>query len=363
MDFGREGTWSHWKDQIREIAGEINNDSDFSIIDRYIKNNRILLLGESSHGIGDFYTTKIDLIRYLHEQHGFNVVVLESSFIEATLCKRFLKDQPTKLQIQNCFLDIFHNEEMIPLFNENWARSIKLSGMDPQPTYPLISDYIIDWIRHYTNNELYRKIKEAEKAFFELDKQIMFKITKSLKVKMKSLIKEYQILLDLINKKRQICTKQEERKIIGIIQQGMQNRMDWLRLNLKEYLSSGIKRDLYMFENVEWLMNHYFKNEKLIIWAHNFHIRRKQTLSSRILGIKTVGNLLYEKYPEEVYSIGMYAGKGKFSTQLRVELEIDSSRKNHLESLLSEASTTNLFLPLDVENQPVYKKMWYRRRW
>lgn len=59
----------------------------------------------------------------------------------------------------------------------------------------------------------------------------------------------------------------------------------------------------------------------------------------------------------------MYAGKGKFSTQLRVELEIDASRKNHLESLLAEASTTNLFLPLDVENQPVYKKMWYRRRW
>lgn len=363
MDFVRERTRSHWKDQIREIAGEINNDSDFSVIDRYIKNKRIILLGESSHGIGDFYTAKIDLIRYLHDLHGFNVVVLESGFIEATLCKRFLKDQPTKLQIQNCFLDIFHNEEMIPLFTENWASSIKLSGMDPQPTYPLISDYIIDWIRHYTNNELYRKIKEAEKAFFELDKQIMYKITKSLKVKMKSLIKEYQSLLHLINNKRQICTKQEERKILEIIQQGMQNRMDWLQLNLKGYLSSGIKRDLHMFENVEWLMNHYFKNEKIIIWAHNFHIRRKQTLISKILGIKTVGNLLSEKYPEEVYSIGIYAGKGKFSTQLRVELEIDASRKSHLESLLSETSTTNLFLPLDVENQPVYKKMWYRRRW
>jgi erythromycin esterase len=144
LKFVRKSTRNRWKNQIKRTASEINDRNDFSFIDHYIKDKRVILLGENSHGIADYFTTKTDLIRYLHQHHEFNVVVLESGLLEATLCKEFLRGYSPDRQIQNCLLDIYHNEEMKPLFYEEWAQSIKISGMDPQPTYPLISEYMID---------------------------------------------------------------------------------------------------------------------------------------------------------------------------------------------------------------------------
>lgn len=118
-----------------------------------------------------------------------------------------------------------------------------------------------------------------------------------------------------------------------------------------------------MFQNLEWLMNHYYKNEKIIVWAHNFHIRKRRALIAKLLGIRSVGYWLQKKYPEDIYAIGLYAGSGEFATQLRVELEIDIKKNSHLESLLYETLESDLFLPLDVKKQIIDKKRWFKRRW
>lgn len=362
MSIITDTTWERWKKQINKTAKELNGYQDFSVIDQFIKDKRIILLGESSHGIADYFTSKIDLIRYLHQNHGYNVVVLESGFLEATLCKEFLTDSSPEKQIQNCLLDIYHNKEMLPLFHEEWAKSLKITGMDPQPTYPLISEYMIDWVNKHIDNELYQALHTNEKLYFELDKEMMFKITPKHKKMIKPMIKEYESLLHSIAQKLLVFQEPEKQRMLQIIQQGMQNRLKWLQVNLKGYLSSGIARGSNMFENLEWLMNHY-KHEKIIVWAHNFHIRRGQTLITKILGIKSVGYWLQQKYRDEFYSIGLYAGSGKFATQLRVELEIHTTKKSHLELLLYKASNADLFLPLDVTNQVIDKKMWFKRKW
>lgn len=366
MNFFRENTRSRWKEQIKRTAFEINTNNDFSFIDRFIKDKRIILLGENSHGIADYFTIKNDVIRYLHQYHGFNVVVLESGLLEAALCKQFLSDESPEKRIQSSLLDIYHNEEMKPLVSEEWAQSIKLSGMDPQPTYPLTSKHMLDWIKINTDYELYESIRRVEELYFELDSEMLVKVTKPLKKRMKAVIQEYEGVLKLIDIKLKNCTNHEKQRMLLLIQRGMQNRLQWLQVNLKGYLSSGIQRGFNMFQNLEWLMNYYYKNEKIIVWAHNFHIRKKRPLTAKLLGIKSVGYWLQRKYPEDFYAIGLYAGSGEFATQLRVELEIDSMKKNHyhhLESLLYETSESDLFLPLNVQCQSTDRKMWFNRKW
>lgn len=151
MNFVREKTRNRWKEQIKRTASEIKEGNDFSFIEHFIKDKRIILLGENSHGIADYFTIKTDLIRYLHPYHEFNVVVLESGLLEATLCKQFLSNDSPEKQIQNSLLDIYHNKEMKALFSEEWAQTITLSGMDPQPTYPLTSELMLDWIKNHTD--------------------------------------------------------------------------------------------------------------------------------------------------------------------------------------------------------------------
>ncbi|MFD1386344.1 erythromycin esterase family protein [Oceanobacillus oncorhynchi subsp. oncorhynchi] len=365
MNFIRENTKNRWKAQIKSTASEITTNRDFSFIDRFIKDKRMVLLGENSHGIADYFTTKTDLIRYLHQYHGFNVVVLESGLLEATLCKSFLSYYSPEKQIQNTLLDIYHNEEMRPLFSEEWAKSLKLSGMDPQPTYPLTSEYMLDWIKNYTDNELYETMRTVEEHYFELNTEMLVKMTKSLKRRMKIVIQEYESVLKMINNKQESYTNPEIQRMLLLIKRGMQNRLQWLRVNLKGYLFSGIQRGFNMYQNLEWLMNHYYKDEKIIVWAHNFHIRKRRTLTAKLLGIKSVGYWLQKNYPKDFYAIGFYAGAGTFATPLRVEFEIDTKKRNHyhLEPLLYETSESNLFLPLDEKNQMPDKKIWLKRRW
>ncbi len=365
MNFVRKSTRNRWKEQIRRTASEIRTNNDLSFIDHFIKDKRIILLGENSHGIAEYFKTKTEFIRYLHLHHGFNVVVLESGLLEATLCKHFLSDHSPEKQIQNCLLDIYHNKEMEPLFNKKWAQSLKISGMDPQPTYPLISECMTDWLKKHIDNGLYETIKALEKRFFEIDKEMMLKITRSLKKRTRMAIEDYEGVLKAIEIKLKNVSNPEIQRMFLLIHRGIQNRLQWLQLNLKGYLTSGVQRGFYMFQNLEWLMNHYYKNEKIIVWAHNFHIRKRRPLPAKLLGIKSVGHWLQKKYADDFYAIGLYAGSGTFATQLLVELEIDTKKKDHyhLESLLYESSESDLFLPLDVKSQITDKKMWFKRRW
>lgn len=71
-----------WKEQIFDCI-EIVTNNDYRNLDNYIKDKKIVLLGENTHWASELYTTKIDIINHLHHQHGFNTVILESSLMES----------------------------------------------------------------------------------------------------------------------------------------------------------------------------------------------------------------------------------------------------------------------------------------
>jgi len=48
-----------------------------------LKDKRIVFLGENAHGVSEFTTMKARLIRYLHEELGFDVLAFESNVADA----------------------------------------------------------------------------------------------------------------------------------------------------------------------------------------------------------------------------------------------------------------------------------------
>lgn len=107
-------------------------------------------------------------------------------------------------------------------------------------------------------------------------------------------------------------------------------------------------------------MEEYYKGEKVIVWAHNFHIRKSKTVTSKLFGITNVGQQLSKCYGDQVYSIGYYAGEGELASLLRVNFPINLSKKQ-LESLLLEACRHDSFVPLCEKGLP--KRNWLNRRW
>lgn len=322
--------------EIRRNAIEIDN---YDFLDSYVSDKQIVLLGESNHGIGDYFREKIKIIKYLHEHHGFNIVVFENGLVESTICKeRSLLEEP-KLVLQQHFMDIYHNEEMLPLFKDSWAQNLIITGMDVQPMYREASDYYIQTIKNKLDDGTYELLQNAENQYFELDELLLnTKKIKHLKQTIIACIQSYKELLDKAHLK-------DELQHTMLFNKFLQNRIDWLNLNLKGVFASGAARAQYMYKNVEWLQK-FYDGEKLIIWGHNFHIRKEQTWLTKLLRIQNVGFSLQKTMQKDFFTIGLYASSGHYASLYRNEFDIQLHNKHHLEKVCNKISKKPVFLPL-----------------
>jgi erythromycin esterase-like protein len=56
----------------------MNDKSDYSFLDNVLKNKRIVLLGEQTHGDGATFDEKVKIVKHLNNTLGFNTIVFES---------------------------------------------------------------------------------------------------------------------------------------------------------------------------------------------------------------------------------------------------------------------------------------------
>src|SRR5688572_21830174 len=56
------------------------NGVDFAAVAKAIGDARIVMLGEPWHGDGGAIRIRGELVKYLHQQHGFDVLVFEADF-------------------------------------------------------------------------------------------------------------------------------------------------------------------------------------------------------------------------------------------------------------------------------------------
>ena len=322
--------------EIRKSAIEVDN---YNLLNSYVSDKQIVLLGESSHGVGDYFSEKIKIIKYLHEHHGFNIVVFENGLIESTISKERTSLEEPELVLKQHFMNIYHNKEMLPLLKESWAQNLILTGMDVQPIYREASEFYIQTIKSKLDVVSYELLQNAENQHFELYEQLLkTQKPKNLKPLLINCLKSYNELLDKAHLKGEL-------QHTMLFNKFLENRIDWLNLNLKGLFTSGIMRAQYMYNNVEWLLK-FHRGEKLIIWAHNFHIRKGHTWLTKLLRIQNVGYSLQKTMREECFTIGLYAGSGQVASPYRNKIEIQLHNKHHLEKICNEISEKSVFLPL-----------------
>ncbi len=64
-----------------DSAGHLHN-KDLAAFAKKIEGVRILALGEQTHGAGSVFALKTQLIKYLHQHHGFDLFILESGMYD-----------------------------------------------------------------------------------------------------------------------------------------------------------------------------------------------------------------------------------------------------------------------------------------
>ena len=267
--------------RISTINPDSSNFVDFEQIGNAIGNARIVMLGEQDHGDAPTFAAKTSIVKYLHEKKGFNVVAFESDFFSGTF--GFENLPKTNAGIAKYFKGNILGywtlcDACYPFFSSlvpesfNTAHPYIIAGFDNQQylSYSRINmSNTIDSVVKFYNLEiqkdtiLYASILNNINT---LSNQFICTTQK----------KEFyrKATDDLLRLKNELEVKSKPEEGWSLIIDNLICFCNQLLLKDGRFTDFANIRDKQMARNLEWLAKVKYKNEKIIVWAANYHISK-----------------------------------------------------------------------------------------
>ncbi|MEK1832392.1 erythromycin esterase family protein [Priestia megaterium] len=110
--------WKQWiKTNSYSLEPTKNSRKDhLKFLKKVLKGKRIVQLGETTHGSNEMSATKVELIKYLHEELGYDVLAFESGFAETNGAYRQLHDLSSTELMKRSIFGVWHTQEVADLF-------------------------------------------------------------------------------------------------------------------------------------------------------------------------------------------------------------------------------------------------------
>jgi erythromycin esterase len=297
---------------LESVAGETFGDLAF--LKSKLQGVRLVQLGESSHGIAEFYQLKSRLVQYLHRELGFEVLVMEGGFGDINLAWQQRDEFSAKDLMYQTLFGNFRCEEMLPLFEymKNQGpgpRPLVLAGSDCQASSSFFNNFLIDLTEKY-DPELGRDVNYNFQNTFMLyglmqdSAQLMQAIDKNAQ-----LIEKVNLFLDK-NAPKIRKDYPNKPQLIPFIRRTLENYLEYWSLGYPEMRNryQFPLRDRLMAENLQWLSEVAYPGKKIIYWAHNAHINAEPTQPNMP---KMQGAYVRERFGKESYTIALYAIEGE----------------------------------------------------
>lgn len=300
-----------------EASIDESDQLDLELLESWIGDSRIVSLGESSHGIGEFFSLKSSIVKHLHRHLNFEIVAIEGGFGDLNLT--WLQHQQLtakQLRDQSLFGN-FRNKEINPLFDyiklESKEKSpLLLSGFDPQSSSSQFENMlksigeIRQWamdvdqeLSHYTI--MFQATFKQDSSEFHQSKLRYLSALRKMRKDIKSHQEEIKQELGYSDEQLLIILKTLDMKFHA------SNYSFAERMN-EEWIPRGIQlRDSIMAENVQWLIDSLYPGKKIILWGHNGHLQSGPMNSLRT---KWMGQYLKERFSEQYFSLGLFAYQG-----------------------------------------------------
>lgn len=313
------------------------------------KDARIFGFGEATHNTKEFFDLKAKFFKYLVEQQGVRVFIMEESYTGAFAVNQWLAggEGDARTLAGNLGYPIWRCDEVVSLlqwmkdFNSGKPENeqIRFYGMDNQFGYGI--DKIVRAFVKETNINVAKELLAvadscAAKAMFPkpekewgTDKPAKLQLLRTAIVNQKTAVKN--TALDAYEDILHALTV------------------------LEEYVSfitnpPPDKRDEAMFNNVLWVLEQQGAGSKAFIWAHNAHINNSKIGT---IGSISVGNRLKQKFGTAYYSVGFDFAGGKLWGMEKVKGEyhayihsLNAPLKNTYAELLNKAKADLYFMDI-----------------
>ncbi|PSR15244.1 MAG: hypothetical protein DA408_02155 [Bacteroidetes bacterium] len=322
------------------VGFEDIQSNSLSFLDNTLNEVKIVGLGEDTHGTAEFTILAGELMKYLADKQGFTILIIETGFGEGQYLNDYIQgkrdDLKNILEVHNSTWRYktkeFHQlMNGLKVYNQNSTEKIYLYGCEMQYVISDVnrikayletvgSDYKIEGFEKH----LWQNIEESEKVDYYISyaklKNYFFDNYEAFKNKTSE--EAFNVAYHHIEVLGQFVT--------AINQNVEQRKHDF--------------RDIYMGENIQWILNFHGDQAKVLYWAHNAHVG--DWVSNGIVDV--AGHQLRKLYGNAYFNIATDFGTGSFlAFSKKWEMETfsyDQVLENSFTSCLKNMGNPNTFL-------------------
>ncbi|MEY8348189.1 erythromycin esterase family protein [Bacillus cereus] len=381
--------WQKWVSEhavkLQEPTTASSNE-DLSFLKKTLQDKRIVLLGESTHGSTEMNQSKVRMIKYLHEEMGYDVIAFESGFAEANAVYQNIDDLTAEQAMKKSISNVWSTEDVEELFQyikeqKEKGTPLILTGFDIQIPWnastATFATTANEWISKL-NPEIGKLLVEAEE---EIVKYRSVSSYEEFQMMQSSLLFKYEKVKEFIqqhpNDLKQVAPKASYD--VKLLEKSVSIRIDTLKTHIPNEVKprfgipfdyanynnySLYSRDQKMAQNLAWLSEMQFKGKKTIVWGHNYHIRNQnskmiqdwtETYKYGFVGPNMI-DYLPKRIKDQMYTIGLFAYSGSSLDSIDNKTIIYVKEKheaNSIEQVLKAAHHPQVFVNLKgEENRP-----------
>jgi len=333
---------------MRSLAPDDDDFTDLEPLREAIGNARVVLLGEESHGDGTAVRAKSRLVRFLHQEMGFDVVAFESSLYGMWKVWQLMQagHDPDVWSYDADFQPLarYLGQQAVGL------HPLEVSGVDFQFSGTLSDQQLVSELRELV----------AREHLGEEGKNLVPRFWTTLSGFVSDTI-PWPIQQDVLSDLRWLAERLADAGKSRSAAEGRTLRL-WAQVSrsLAEYMafdwieSYNDRRDRQMDRNLAWLGREYFPGRKIIVWAANTHVFRHPDRLPQATIVSRVGmdQAVREIFGDSSFVIAATAYSGQYQRigggppSMTFTVVSDQDSTFELEELLAATGQEQAVVPL-----------------
>jgi erythromycin esterase len=351
-----------WLDQnssaMTSLDFEATYSDDLASFRAAVGDARIVMLGEQTHHEGVTFRAKARLVRFLHEEMGFDVLAFESGLYEMkNAWERIRGGQPAREAVLGGMFWFWAcSREVLPLIDyigarANGPRPLELAGFDCQFTRGKSPQSIADGFSDFVARQAVDVSALQEwPAFLSLLRDVEGDPDR------KPTPAEMDMVISNMDRLDEAIANQNGREV-AFWRQLFKSVKANLQVSFERKpeitLPDFNRRDVAMADNLLWLARAAYPDRKIIVWAATYHAMRNPHLihsDDPVLAyqeVTTMGHLVAKELGDAVYTVACTSYEGSFGGTLwNKTMRLQPAPADTLEDVWAGTSHDNAFLDL-----------------
>ena len=257
---------------VHRIQPGADDFSDLAALGEAVGDRRIVMLDELTHGEGNVFALKARIVRYLHQERGFDVLVLESGMFDVARIWQQQERPIRELAPGNIFYMYANSEEVWPLFDyvdamRQTSTPLALAGFDNRLSGELSRTLLVSQLRDFLAVGTLDAGQHARlNAYLPMVQRVLDGEAGQAGVARQAQFLADSRWLDELLQTYAVHDAGFWRRINASLRRMAE--VVWQRKRFDEH-------DLEMAGNLQWLLEEAYPGRKVVVWGQYVHVNRK----------------------------------------------------------------------------------------